>query len=194
MERLSFLSHTAGGPPPVNTQGSCARHPCSGQPPVPGGAQESGAKPRKRPGCRGLGLMEEPAAQAITQKWESTPFSQQTHGHRAHAILLLLQHSPQSHESGTPEAVVISTQARPSPGCSSFCSGGEIAPQFPLSRACCAPCGCFITTDSPPREELQTLRWRPCKEASLTSLSKSWSGSDILLRGTATPGSGPPME
>lgn len=46
--------------------------------------------------------MEEPAAQAITQKWESTPFSQQTHGHRAHAVLPLLQHSPAKSRGGNP--------------------------------------------------------------------------------------------
>lgn len=92
-----------------------------------------------------------------------------------------------------------STQVRPSPGCSSFCSGDQAAPRPPLSRACWAPRGgsrageaAVTTLILLQREELQMLRWRPRNEASLTSLSKSWSGSDILLRGTATPGSKPP--
>lgn len=46
---------------------------------------------------------------------------------------------------------------------------------------------------TPGQTEPQTPGLR-LRQANLTSLSKSWSGSDILLSGTATPGSDPPTK
>lgn len=112
--RLSFLSRSAGRPLPISAQEAYGpRPPCSGLPPAPGGPGPSGAEPGRRPGSRGLGLIEERgAAQAITRKWESTSFSQQAHGHRARAVRALLWHSLKCQEWGAPEALVRSTQVR----------------------------------------------------------------------------------